>query len=198
MKTIITEQKVVANAEGLPTGVQVTRSTFEDNGTFVSNELLGFYVMSPSQVDALNTANSQLSAANDTLTADKIALQSQVDTLTATVTELTQSVTDLQTHVSDLVQYRPFDPNVIRSEAFYRRITGDELFKLGVLASTDETAKGILLLLSQYLTEEWQVILDDPQVVGAMQYLSAVLPLNEGRVNEILRPGNSDEAFVDA
>lgn len=198
MRTVITEQRVTSNADGVPIGMQVTLSTFEDDGTFIANELLGFYAMSTSQVDALNTANSQLSAANDALTADKIALQSQVDTLTETVTTLNESVIDLQTQVSDLVQYRPFDPNVIRSEAFYRRITGDELFKLGVLASTDETAKGILLLLNQYLTEEWQVILDDPQVVGAMQYLSAVLPLNEGRVNEILRPGNSDEAFVDA
>jgi hypothetical protein len=95
-----------------------------------------------------------------------------------------------------LESIRTYDPNVIKSEAFYNRITKDELFALGTLAVSDQTAKGILELLGAYKANAWQVILNDPQVVGAMQYLTALGTLGEGRVTEITRPASREEAYI--
>ena len=106
--------------------------------------------------------------------------------------ELKAELTTLQNQVAFLQGIRTYDPNVIKSEAFYQRITGDERFALGVLALTDDNAKGILSLLNAYLKNEWQVLLDDPQVVGAMQYLASTGLLSEERVKEITRPASRE------
>lgn len=139
-------------------------------------------------------ADSQvlIDAKDDTialLQTDNTALQSSVSGHEA-------SEKILQAKIEFLNSIRTYDPNVIRSEAFYQRITGDERFKLGVLALTDDNAKGILTLLDLYLTNEWKVLLDDPQVVGAMKYLGAFI-LSEGRVAEITRPASREEAYTE-
>jgi flagellar biosynthesis GTPase FlhF len=104
---------------------------------------------------------------------------------------------ELESQVAELVQYRPFDPNVIQSEAFYERIQKDELFSLAIMASQDETCKGILGLLSAYKDNAWPVVLDDKQVVGAMQYLTAIGLLEQGRAEEITRPATREEAYTE-
>lgn len=111
-----------------------------------------------------------------------------------------EQIASLQTQLAEALalveEYRPFDPNQIRSDAFYARISKDELFALAVLASTDTNAKGILDLLSAYKANDWQVLLDDTQVVGAMTYLTGLGVLTSDRAGQIVAAATRAEAYL--
>jgi chromosome segregation ATPase len=171
------------------------------------------------QVETLTTekqtVTTDLATANATIAtltqqvADQTALatekSTQVETLTESVLDVQEEVSGLeserQTHltkISFLESIRTYDPNQIKSESFYDRITKDEIFALGTLSATDETAKGILELLGAYKANKWQVLLNDPQVVGALQYLTALGTLVEGRVAQITQPASREEAYIES
>jgi hypothetical protein len=164
----------------------------------------------------INAEKTQLQADKTQLTTDLATANASIATLTSQVAslesqlqEVTESkdvlfirkqavdhdLAEAEVKIAWLESIRTYDPNVIKSEAFYNRITKDELFALGMLAVSDQTAKGILELLGAYKANAWQVILNDPQVVGAMQYLTALGTLGEGRVTEITRPASREEAY---
>jgi hypothetical protein len=158
----------------------------------------------------LQADKTQLTTHLATANADKTSLTTQVASLESQLQEVTESkdvlfirkqavdhdLAEAEVKIAWLESIRTYDPNVIKSEAFYNRITKDELFALGTLAVSDQTAKGILELLGAYKANAWQVILNDPQVVGAMQYLTALGTLGEGRVTEITRPASREEAYI--
>lgn len=203
MKTVIVEQLVSHDANGLPKGMLVKQATFDDEGKFVSSQDVGLTVLSSASIAAINaekteleqdlaTATTQLAAstqAKTQLEAQVAAMQSQLTSLPALQAQLAEALALVE-------QYRPFDPNKIKSLSFYERITKDELFKLAVLSATDETAKGILSLLSAYKANAWEVLLDDSQVVGAMQYLTGLSVIDAGRAAEITRPATREEAYI--
>ena len=209
MKTIIVEQLISHDANGIPKGMLVKQVTFDDDGKLVSSQDIGLTVLSSAAIAAINaektelqqdlaTATTQLEVttqAKTQLESQVTSLQSQVATLQSQLTELPTLKTQLAEALALVEEYRPFDPNKIKSLSFYERITKDELFKLAVLASSDEMAKGILSLLSAYKANAWQVLLDDPQVVGAMQYLVGIGVIDAGRASEITRPATREEAY---
>ena len=194
--------KIVNDDSGIPKGIEVETVTWDTDENFVSKVTVGYWVISQSAKDAQIAAIAALES-------DKAALQNQVASLTSDKAALTSQVASLQSQLTGLPaiqaqldealalveEYRPFDPNQIKSSAFYARITKDELFALAVLASTDATAKGILDLLSAYKTNAWQVLLDDAQVVGAMAYLTGLGVLTSGRASQITASASKDEAY---
>lgn len=206
MTKLITQQLIVHDANGLPKGMLVEVATYDDAGKFVSkasHELIVAASQSiaelSSQIIALEQAKTQVEASLDTANQTIATKQAEIHSLEsqlASLPTLQATIAELQAKVDALLPYRPFDPNVIRSKSFYDRITGDERFALGVLAMTDENAKGILSLLSDYVVNKWKVVLDDPQVTGAIGYLAGSGVLTSGRVSEITRPGIRDEAYV--
>lgn len=161
--------------------------------------------------DTLATDKAKLTTDLATKTTEHDSVKTQYDALViekeSTIDELQANhaqvvlakdadIAALQAKVAFLEGIRTYDPNIIKSESFYKRLSGDELFKLGVLALTDENAKGILGLLNAYLNNEWQVLLDDPQVVVAVSYLAKIGMLAEERVAEITRPASREEAYL--
>ncbi len=201
---MIVEQLIVNDVRGIPKGMIVIEATHNPDGSFLANARHELSVVTSQsitecgeQIESLTVALSDAHATIATLSSHVTTLEADKDLLAQSVADLQHQIVEMHSIVADLTQYRPYDPNVIRSQSFFRRLTGDELFQLGVLSSTQETAKNILLLLNQYVTNEWRVVLDDPQVLSAMQYLSAVLPMSEERMRDILRPANRDEAFND-
>jgi chromosome segregation ATPase len=168
IETLTTEKAALtANVAELNADLTVTTNQL-GTVTTARNSLLGQLAKSS---DALALANNSLAIAN-------------------TTTE------QLVAKVAFLNSIRTYDPNAIKSKAFYNRITGDERFKLGVLAAMDEKAKDILLLLNQWVSNDWKVLLDDPRVVGAMQYLGAFI-LTADRVSQITQPASREEAYLE-
>ena len=92
-----------------------------------------------------------------------------------------------------LIVELPFDTRIIDASAFLQRITTDETFKL--FSSDDPNMQGIAGLLKEYKEQSYPIHLDDPQVAGAMQYLTAVGLLSEDRVKEITRDATWAEAY---
>jgi cell division septum initiation protein DivIVA len=216
LKTIITEQLVSYDINGLPKGILVKQSTFDDLDKHVSSEDIGFTVLSSQSIASIESARTQLEQDKaalqsivQTLTEEKATLVGQKSAMQNQVTSLQQQLTDLpilQTNLANalaLVElYRPYDPEKIRAKAFYQRLTTDQLFALADLALKDATAKSIFTLLSTYKASEdtedpWPVLLNDPQVVGAFQYLMAAGVVSESQMQDLLRPATKDEAFYD-
>lgn len=149
------------------------------------------------ELAALNTENaSAIANLQAQHTSEKATLATQLSEASATIATLQANIQELQANIEDLEQYRPYDPNVIKSESFYARITKDELFALAILANEDANAKAILALLNAYKSNAWQVVLDDPQVIGAMTYLLSTGLVTEERKTELLRPATQDEAYT--
>jgi hypothetical protein len=217
LKTIIAIENLECDAQGVPKGLIFVHRNFNDDGSFSENVRHELTVLSSQSIATINAERAQLEKANaslqatiQTLTAEKAALVGQKSALQNQVTSLQQQLTDLpilQTNLANalaLVElYRPFDPNKIRAKAFYQRLTTDQLFALADLALKDATAKGIFTLLSTYKASEdtedpWPVLLNDPQVVGAFQYLMAAGVVTESQRQDLLRPATKDEAFYEA
>jgi hypothetical protein len=175
------------------------------------------------QVKAQNDA--ELSAQVETLTAEKAtlteqlsekntlatsqattitALESQVATLSEEKAVLLTQVYSLEgqleqaeTEITFLEAIRTYDPNQIKSKAFYDRITKEEMNDVAVLAlSGDATAAAIYAKFNDYVKNEWQVLLDDPEVVGGTQYLTYTGTFKEGRAAQITRPASREEAYI--
>ena len=202
MSTTTGFTKIVNDDSGIPKGVEVETVTWDAGGAFVSKATVGYWVVSQAAKDAqiaaiaaLESEKAALQTQVASLTGEKATLTTQVASLQAQLTGLPAIQTQLAEALELVEEYRPFDPNQIKSAAFYARITKDELFALAVLASTDATAKGILDLLSAYKANAWQVLLDDAQVVGAMAYLTGLGVLTSGRASQITASASKDEAY---
>lgn len=215
MKTIITEQLISHDVNGVPKGLIVTQATFDANGQFLANQRHELTTLTTQQIAEISEQISELSADKDRLekkiVKDQSDFDSQLEAANTTIATLTSQIATLQESLEGLPalqaqlaealelveEYRPYDTNMIRSKAFYDRISGDERFQLGVLAMTDDNAKEILALLNSYLLNPtWEVLLNDPKVVGAFQYLQAVGMLTPERVAELHRPATKEEAYI--
>jgi hypothetical protein len=168
---------------------------------------------------------TEISAENVQLQADKTQLTTDLATANASIATLTTQVASLESQLQevteskdvlfirkqavdhDLVEaevkiawlesIRTYDPNQIKSKAFYDRITKDEMNDVAVLAlSGDATAAAIYAKFNDYVKNEWQVLLDDPEVVGGTQYLTYTGTFKEGRAAQITRPASREEAYI--
>ncbi len=131
-----------------------------------------------------------------TLATEKQSLSEQVDTLNTELAESQANATALQKRLDNLINELPFNPRVIDVDAFFARIEKDELFAL-MAPTEDQTLAGIAALLTTYKKNNWHIILDDPQTVGAMQYLTAIGLLSAGRAEQLLRDATRQEAYME-
>jgi len=141
-----------------------------------------------SQVSQLT---SQLETKTDELAESKTELQSQISSLEA------ERIV-LNTRIAFLNSIRTYDPNQIRSLAFYDRISKDQINKLGLLAIDDPQAAEIHKLLNAYKDNPWPVLLDDPLVVGGIQYLLHIEIITTEEAAQITRPASREEAYIQA
>jgi len=137
----------------------------------------------------LDSANDLLTAKTDELAKSKTELQSQISSLEA------ERIV-LNTRITFLNSIRTYDPNQIRSLAFYDRISKDQINKLGLLAIDDPQAAEIHKLLNAYKDNPWPVLLDDPLVVGGIQYLLHIEIITQQEAAQITRPASREEAYI--
>jgi septal ring factor EnvC (AmiA/AmiB activator) len=166
----------------------------------------------------INAEKTQLQADKTQLTTDLATANASIATLTTQVAslesqlqEVTESrdvlfikkqavdhdLAEAEVKIAWLESIRTYDPNQIKSKAFYDRITKDEMNDVAVLAlSGDATAAAIYAKFNDYVKNEWQVLLDDPEVVGGTQYLTHTGTFKEGRAAQITRPASREEAYI--
>jgi hypothetical protein len=160
---------------------------------------------------AINAEKATLTTDLATANASIATLITQVATLTSQLQEMTESkdvlfvkkqavdhdLAEAEAKIAFLESIRTYDPNQIKSKAFYDRITKDEMNDVAVLAlSGDATAAVIYAKFNDYVKNEWQVLLDDPEVVGGTQYLTYTGTFKEGRAAQITRPATREEAYI--
>jgi hypothetical protein len=176
---------LTADKESLTTELAELQALYQNCQTLLTEEE-SLNAQLTSQIESLT---SQLAAKTDELAESKAELLSQVDSLEA------ERIV-LHTKITFLNSIRTYDPNSIRSLAFYDRITKDQINKLGLVAITDPQAAEIHVLLNAYKDNPWPVLLDDPLVVGGIQYLQYIEIITPEEAAQITRPATRDEAFI--
>lgn len=187
--------------------VQLTKEVTHDGGRI---ERLDPYIPSPNELAdaraatvatltalvATRTAErdaalSDLQEANDSLAMSTATIEDQADLIaqkSATITEMTEQLAAANTRISLLVDSYPFDPMVLRVEAFRRRITADDWLWL-------ETN---FAMLASRLKEVQSVNLQAPELLSAIEAVKShpACPIDSAEWTAILRPANRDESFV--
>jgi len=107
------------------------------------------------------------------------ALRSQVKALTERIAAMTIQL--------------PFDPRIIDATAFVNRIAKDEMLKL--FSSVDENVSSIAKMLVEYKANDWPIVLDSPELSGAIQYLQHVKLISEDRAKQLTADATREEAY---
>lgn len=82
----------------------------------------------------------------------------------------------------------------MEAKAFVARITASEMLMLA--GSQDATVQNILGMLTQWVANDWPIILDSPEMQQAIGYLGQAGMVTQDRVAELLRDCTKDEAHV--
>jgi len=161
-----------------------------------TTELSEKTTLANAQATAITNLENNLDSANDLLTAKTDELAESKTELQLQISSLEAERIVLNTRIAFLNSIRTYDPNQIRSLAFYDRITKDQINKLGLLAIDDPQAAEIHKLLNAYKDNPWPVLLDDPLVVGGIQYLLHIEIITQQEAAQITRPASREEAFI--
>lgn len=150
--------------------------------------------------DTLRQRVTELERELSTKTSEAESMQSQVDTLTeqaATLTatngELTQQLATANQRIVELTAALPWNPRIMEAKAFVSRITPSEMLSLA--ASQDPQVQQIVGILTAWVANDWPIVLDSPEIQGAVPYLLSVGLVTENRVAELLRDCTRDEAY---
>jgi hypothetical protein len=144
----------------------------------------------------LATATTQLEAT----TQAKTALDLQVATLTTEKQALEASVAlanqvneTLATKVADLEQYRPFNPRILKGEAFYNRVSKEDMVTL--LASDNAQLVTVGKTIEAYRSHHWPVVMDSTDFQNLVGYVMQSGVFDESEVVEIMRDATREEAY---
>lgn len=126
-------------------------------------------------------------------TTEKESLNTQIAELKELKTSQADSITALTAKVAWLLAELPFDPRIIDSKAFIRRLTAEEA--LDLRASKDQATIEIANTLELFRTNHWPIKLDSPEFTEPIGYLAMTGQLTAERVKEVSRDATRDEAY---
>ena len=147
-------------------------------------------------ITTLTSEKQQLNNQNGTLSNGLADMTTKRDELFGETVTLKADIRERDDKIAFLQSIRTYDPNQIRSLAFYDRISKDQINKLGLLAIDDPQAAEIHKLLNAYKDNPWPVLLDDPLVVGGIQYLLHIEIITQQEAAQITRPASREEAYI--
>ena len=154
-----------------------------------------------SERDTLKQRVSELEQSLSSKTTEAESLQSQVQsltdqvsTLTASNSEITQQLTTANQRIVELTAALPWNPRIMEARAFVSRITPSEMLSLA--ASQDPQVQQIVGMLTAWVANDWPIVLDSPEIQGAVPYLLSVGLVTENRVAELLRDCTREESYV--
>jgi hypothetical protein len=158
----------------------------------------------------LSTAQTELAAKTTELATAvqaKTALEAQVATLEEEKQELRGDIVDLdqaldteqqltaalKAKVTDLEQYRPYNPRVLAGNAFYDRVSKQDMVTL--FASDDPMLVTVGKTIEAYRVNHWPVVLDSQDFQNLVGYVLQSGVFDPDEVAEIMRDATRDEAY---
>lgn len=145
------------------------------------------------ELAAKTTELATVTQAKTTLEAEKAELRELYDDLRQTLTEEEQLTATLQAKVADLEQYRPFNPRIAKGEAFYNRVSKEDMVTL--LASDDATLVTVGKTIEAYRAHHWPVVMDSTDFTNLVGYVMQSGVFDEAEVTAILRDATREEAY---
>lgn len=108
--------------------------------------------------------------------------------------QLKKQLEEANERIAELLASLPWNPRVMEAKAFVARITASEMLSLA--SSADPQVQQIVGMLTAWTTNDWPIVLDSPEIQGAIPYLMSVGLVTEARVAELLRDCTKDEAYI--
>jgi hypothetical protein len=126
------------------------------------------------------------------------------DKLNAEHTEALQEVqTDLETanakivtllaKITELEQYRPFNPRILKGEAFYNRVSKEDMVTL--LASDNAQLVTVGKTIEAYRAHHWPVVMDSTDFTNLVGYVMQSGVFDAEEVQAIMRDATREEAY---
>jgi prefoldin subunit 5 len=137
----------------------------------------------------LATATTQLEA----VTRVKTQLEAEVATLTTEKQTLTELTTTLQAKVADLEQYRPFNPRILKGEAFYNRVSKEDMVTL--LTSDNPMLVTVGKTIEAYRANQWPVVMDSTDFTNLVGYVMQSGVFDAEEVQAIMSDATREEAY---
>lgn len=140
-----------------------------------------------SERDALQ---SQVTA----LTSEKEALTAQVETLSTSNSTLVNQLIVANTRISDLEQYRPYNPRILKGEAFYDRVSKEDMVTL--LTSDNPQLVLVGKTIDAYRDNKWPVILDSTDFQNLVGYVQMSGVFDQAEVDAVMIDATREEAYT--
>jgi hypothetical protein len=128
-----------------------------------------------------------------TLTTEKQALRAEIADLDQALDAEQQLTATLQAKVADLEQYRPFNPRILKGEAFYNRVSKEDMVTL--LTSDDPMLVNVGKTIEAYRAHHWPVVMDSQDFTNLVGYVMQSGVFDEADVLEIMRDATREEAY---
>jgi chemotaxis regulatin CheY-phosphate phosphatase CheZ len=141
-----------------------------------------------SQLEATTQAKTALDLKVATLTTEKQTFTSQVSMLEAMVEAQRQEILEL-------AQYRPYNPRWLDGEAFYNRVSKEDMVTLLTSDNPQLVTVGKTIELYRKNHIEWPVILDSDDFKNLVGYVLQSGVFDESEVVEIMRDATREEAY---
>jgi len=136
-----------------------------------------------------------------TVTQAKTTLESQVATLSIEKQSLTSQVAMLEAVIEsqkqkivELAQYQPYNPRILKGEAFYDRVSQEDRDTL--VASDNPQLQLVGRTIIAYRKNKWPVILDSEDFALLVGYVLQSGVFDEDEVTSIMRDATKEEAYT--
>ena len=140
-----------------------------------------------SQLEATTQAKSALDLRVATLTTEKQALEAAIAVSNQVNQTLAQKVVELE-------QYRPYNPRILAGEAFYNRVSKEDMVTL--LTSDNAMLVNVGKTIEAYRANHWPVIIDSTDFQNLVGYVLQSGVFDEAEVTAIMRDATKEEAYV--
>jgi hypothetical protein len=111
----------------------------------------------------------------------------------AELEEANATIATLQAKVADLEQYRPFNPRILKGEAFYNRVSKEDMVTL--LASDNPMLVTVGKTIEAYRAHHWPVVMDSTDFINLVGYVMQSGVFDEAEVTAIMRDATREEAY---
>ena len=145
------------------------------------------------QLESVTQAKTQLDGQVATLEAEKQELRAEIADLDQALDTEQQLTATLQAKVADLEQYRPFNPRVLKGEAFYNRVSKEDMVTL--LASDNPMLVTVGKTIEAYRAHHWPVVMDSQDFTNLVGYVMQSGVFDAAEVTAIMRDATREEAY---
>lgn len=127
------------------------------------------------------------------LTTEKATLTTEKTTLTTGLATANATIATLQAQVAELQQYRPFNPRILKGEAFYARVSEED--RNALIASEIPELQLVGRTIIKYNIEKWPVILESIEFQTLIGYVQASGIFDQADVDAVMVDAKREEAY---